>query len=62
MLRMHRGDIVTNGKIDFSLDGFWYRGDKIVRVELKSKYNGKIYTYDILDYEQAIKEGKIWKK
>jgi uncharacterized protein YhdP len=61
-MRMHRGDLITNGKIDFTIDNFWYRGDKITRVELKSRDNGKIYTYEILDYENAIKEGKIWKK
>jgi hypothetical protein len=61
-MRMHRGDLITNGKIDFTIDNFWYMGDKITRVELKSKDNGKVYTYEILDYENAIKEGKIWKK
>ncbi len=59
MRKYHRGEEYTNGTNTYTLDGIWYNKGEIVRVELKNKKNGKVYEYQIVDFESALRDGKL---
>ena len=59
-MRIYRkGDMYTNGKFKFIIDGIWWRGTNPKRVELKNMSSGKIYEYEALDFEAAVDIGKL---
>jgi hypothetical protein len=55
----HKGDVYTNGTNKYVIDGFWYNKGEIVRVELKNLNNGKIYEYQVDEFESALRDGRI---
>lgn len=56
-MRVYRkGDMYTNGKFKFIIDGIWWRGAKANRVELKNMATGKIFEYQADAFELAVED------
>jgi hypothetical protein len=59
-MRIYRkGDMYTNGKFKFIIDGIWWRGTNPKRVELKNMDTGKIFEYEADAFELAVEEQKL---
>lgn len=59
-MRVYRkGDMYTNGKYKFVIDGIWWRGANPKRVELKNMSTGKIFEYEADAFELAVEEQKL---
>jgi len=59
-MRIYRkGDMYTNGKFKFIIDGIWWRGTNPKRVELKNMDTGKIFEYEAGAFELAVEEQKL---
>jgi hypothetical protein len=59
-MRIYRkGDMYTNGKYKFIIDGIWWRGTNPKRVELKNMNTGKIFEYEADAFELAVEEQKL---
>jgi hypothetical protein len=56
-MRIYRkGDMYTNGKYKFVIDGIWWRGTKAKRVELKNMSTGKVFEYEAEAFEAAVED------
>jgi hypothetical protein len=59
-MRIYRkGDMYTNGKYKFIIDGIWWRGTNPKRIELKNMDTGKIFEYEADAFELAVEEQKL---
>jgi len=59
-MRIYRkGDMYTNGKYKFIIDGIWWRGTNPKRVEIKNMDTGKIFEYEADAFELAVEEQKL---
>jgi hypothetical protein len=59
-MRIYRkGDMYTNGKFKFVIDGIWWRGTNPKRVELKNMSTGKVFEYEAEAFESAVEDGTL---